>query len=58
MAALLTLVPTAHVLFGSDYPFVPIPVTADGLRQLGLGQRDLRAIECGNARALLRRSGQ
>ncbi len=58
MAALLTLVPTAHVLFGSDYPFVPIPVTADGLRQLGLGQRDLQAIECGNAQALLRRSGQ
>ncbi len=58
MAALLTLVPAAHVLFGSDYPFVPIPVTAGGLRQLGLAREELQAIEWGNAQALLRHSGQ
>jgi predicted TIM-barrel fold metal-dependent hydrolase len=53
MAALLALVPTTHVVFGSDYPFVPIPVTADGLRHLGLAREVLQAIEAGNARALL-----
>jgi 6-methylsalicylate decarboxylase len=55
MAALLTLVPTARILFGSDYPFVPIPITAGGLRQLGLSREDLQAIERGNAQALLMR---
>jgi len=53
MAALLKLVPTAHILFGSDYPFVPIPVTTDGLGRLGLAREDLQAIESGNAQILL-----
>jgi predicted TIM-barrel fold metal-dependent hydrolase len=55
MAALMALVPTAHILFGSDYPFVPIPITAGGLGQLGLAREELQAIECNNAQVLLRR---
>ena len=42
-------------LFGSDYPFVPIPQTTVGLTKLGIAAADLQAIERGNAQALLPR---
>ncbi len=55
MAALMKLVPTSQIMFGSDYPFVPMNVTADGLAHLGLPSADLQAIGHDNARALLPR---
>jgi predicted TIM-barrel fold metal-dependent hydrolase len=53
MAALLKLVPETQVVFGSDYPYVPIDTQAKALRELGLAESTVRAIESGNARRLL-----
>jgi 6-methylsalicylate decarboxylase len=55
MAALMKLVPTSQILFGSDYPFVPIAETAGGMTQIGLSAADLQAIGRDNAVALLPR---
>jgi predicted TIM-barrel fold metal-dependent hydrolase len=55
MGALRSIVPTSHILFGSDYPFVPIPTTVGGLGALVMAPADLQAIERGNAQALLPR---
>lgn len=52
LGALLTLVPISHVLFGTDYPFLPVPATLDGLLKFGLAADDLLAVERGNALAL------
>jgi predicted TIM-barrel fold metal-dependent hydrolase len=49
------LVPDSHILFGSDYPFFPIGAAVDGLLNLDLPPDLLRAIERGNAEALLAR---
>ena len=49
MSALMNLVPTSQILFGTDYPFVPTPVTADALLTLGLSAEDVRTIGRGNA---------
>jgi predicted TIM-barrel fold metal-dependent hydrolase len=55
MAALMKVVPTSQILFGSDYPYVPAAVTADGMTHLGLSATDLQAIGHDNAVALLGR---
>ncbi|HLQ27551.1 MAG TPA: amidohydrolase family protein [Acidiferrobacterales bacterium] len=55
IAALTKLVPTSQIMFGSDYPFVPIGATAVGMTKLGLSAADLQAIERDNAIALLPR---
>jgi predicted TIM-barrel fold metal-dependent hydrolase len=55
MAALKNVVPISQILFGSDYPYVPIAVTAGGMTNLGLSAADLRAIGRGNALAILPR---
>jgi 6-methylsalicylate decarboxylase len=55
MAALTALVPISQIMFGSDFPLVPIPATADGLDKLGLAAADLQAIKRDNAAALLPR---
>jgi 6-methylsalicylate decarboxylase len=52
-AATSELLGHARILFGSDYPYVPIAATADGLRALGLEDEALDAIGRGNAVALL-----
>jgi hypothetical protein len=44
-----------RVLFGSDYPYVPIEATAGGLRALGLDGGVLDRIAAGNARSSLAR---
>lgn len=53
MAALLKLVPETQVVFGSDYPYVPIDTQVTALRQLGLASSTVRAIESGNARRFI-----
>ena len=53
IAALKALVPTTQILFGSDNPFVPLGLTANGFEQLGLSAADLQAIGRDNALALL-----
>jgi predicted TIM-barrel fold metal-dependent hydrolase len=55
MAALMNLVPTSQILFGSDYPFIPIAATAVGMTTLGLPLSDLQAIGRANAMALFPR---
>ena len=55
MAALMALVPMSHILFGSDSPFVPTSVTADGIKTLGLSAADLQAIGRDNALTLFPR---
>jgi predicted TIM-barrel fold metal-dependent hydrolase len=51
----LKLVPTSQILFGSDYPFVPIAEGAVGMTKVGLSASDLRAIGRDNAAGLLPR---
>jgi len=55
MAALMKLVPASQILFGSDYPFVRIGESTDGLTHIGLSDADLRAIRRDNAARLLKR---
>jgi predicted TIM-barrel fold metal-dependent hydrolase len=52
-AAASELLGTGRILFGSDYPYVPIAATAEGLRGLGLEMHTLDAIGWRNAVALL-----
>ena len=55
IAALTSLVPVSQIMFGSDFPLVPLPATANGLRGLGLSGPDLAAISRANAAALFPR---
>jgi len=53
MAALLKLVPGSQVVYGSDYPYVPMGTQAAALRSQGLPGDLVTAIESGNAKRLL-----
>jgi predicted TIM-barrel fold metal-dependent hydrolase len=55
IAALRNLVPTSQIMFGSDFPFVPIEVTADAIETLGLTPRELRSVSRDNALSLMPR---
>jgi 6-methylsalicylate decarboxylase len=55
MAALMNLVPTSQMLFGSDFPYVPVAVTANGVDQFGFSPSDLQAINRENAARLFPR---
>jgi predicted TIM-barrel fold metal-dependent hydrolase len=55
MAALTSLIPTTQILFGTDYPFVPIEVTAAGMKNFTLAAEEFQAISRDNAVALLPR---
>ena len=55
MAALLKLVPVSQILFGSDFPYVPIPATAVPFDAFDLAAPDKRAIDRGNALRLFPR---
>jgi 6-methylsalicylate decarboxylase len=55
IAALTSLVPTAHILFGSDNPFVPLADTAEGIMKLGFSVDELQRIIRDNALSLLPR---
>jgi predicted TIM-barrel fold metal-dependent hydrolase len=49
------LVPTSQMLFGSDFPYVPAAVTANGLDHFGLSVNDLQATNLENAERLFPR---
>ena len=49
------LVPTSHILFGSDYPFARAEIVTKGLTDYRLPAADLRAIERENALRLFPR---
>jgi predicted TIM-barrel fold metal-dependent hydrolase len=54
MAALMKLVPTSQITFGSDYPYFPLN-QIETLRKMGLPAADMQAIESGNAMRLVPR---
>jgi predicted TIM-barrel fold metal-dependent hydrolase len=49
ISALTSVVPVSQIMFGSDFPLVPIPVTANGLPKLGFNEADMRALARENA---------
>lgn len=49
MAALTSAVPMSQIMFGSDYPYIPISATATGVRRVGLSETDIQAIARDNA---------
>ena len=53
MASARKVIPTAQLLFGTDFPYRTSKEHALGLLQCGFNESELRAIECGNARRLL-----
>ena len=54
MAALMALVPTSQITFGSDYPYFPLS-QIETIRKMGLAAADVAAIESGNATRLVPR---
>jgi len=52
MAALMNLAPKSQMLFGSDFPYFGINVTASSLDRFGLPAADLQAINHQNALSL------
>ena len=53
--ALLSFVPVSQILFGSDYPMVPVSNAVEGLARLRLSAPTVAAIERGNAQTLFAR---
>jgi predicted TIM-barrel fold metal-dependent hydrolase len=54
MVALMKLVPVSQITYGTDYPYFQLD-QIKALRQMGLAEADLRAIESGNAMKLIPR---
>jgi predicted TIM-barrel fold metal-dependent hydrolase len=55
LSALTKVVPIPQILFGSDYPIVPFPVSEGPLDHFGFSESDLQAINRGNAERLFPR---
>lgn len=55
LSALTKIVPASQILFGSDYPIVPFPVSEGPLDRFGFSAADLQAINRGNAERLFPR---
>lgn len=55
ISALLAMAPISQVLFGTDYPFVPVPATTSALDKYGFSAADLQAINRDNALRLFPR---
>ena len=53
LAALLAVAPVSRLLYGTDFPFRPGSEMSDGLKASGFSPAELRAIEHGNALALM-----
>ena len=51
--ALMQFADPTHMLFGSDYPYVPVPTNASNLLACGLPPAQVQAILRGNAEALM-----
>lgn len=58
LAATRAMVDPGHILFGSDYPFVPASRAVDGLAHAQLNPQELRGIERDNAIALMPQLGR
>ena len=58
IAALKEMAPISQILFGTDFPFVPIKSTADGMTRVGLSAAEQRAIAFENVSTLLPRARQ
>ena len=56
MAALLKLIPSTQVVYGSDYPYVAMDTQVTALSQLGLDVQVLQQIQQVNANRLLARN--
>src|SRR5450631_572018 len=54
MAALLKLVPTSQITYGTDYPYFPLDQITS-LRQMGFSPEEVQSIESGNAIRLISR---
>jgi predicted TIM-barrel fold metal-dependent hydrolase len=55
LSALTQVVPASQILFGSDYPIVPLPISEGPLDHFGFSPSDLQAINRGNAERLFPR---
>lgn len=55
LAALNALIPKSQILFGSDFPFVPVEATTKPLDLAVMSEADIRAINRGNAQRLFPR---
>ena len=55
LAALRAIVPLSQILFGSDNPFIPMRVTAEGMDATGFSDDEARAINRENALRLFPR---
>jgi predicted TIM-barrel fold metal-dependent hydrolase len=55
MASLRVMAPLSHILFGTDYPFVNVAGSVDDLQHSVPSDTDRKAIDRGNALALLPR---
>lgn len=55
ISAITKIVPTSHLMFGSDYPIFNPPVTINPLNEDGLSAADIQAIDRGNAERLFPR---
>jgi 6-methylsalicylate decarboxylase len=55
MSSVTTLIATAQLLFGTDFPFRNAEDHVRGLRACGFSEEALFAVECGNARQLMPR---
>ena len=55
LTALMSVVPSSQVLFGSDFPFISCAVPAGDLAKSGLGGDTVKAIERNNAASLFPR---
>lgn len=55
LSAIMSLVPTSQLLWGSDYPYRPVSLTAEGWEKYSLSAEVRRAIERDNALRLFPR---
>jgi predicted TIM-barrel fold metal-dependent hydrolase len=55
IAALTSMVLTSQILFGSDYPYLPMGMTASGMTNVGLSAAEQKTIGRDNAFGLLPR---